>query len=309
MLNGRLKELAMEGLSGLQGIVNKSFKEVAEEYLAISKATKRSWRRDTALLNNLKAAFGSKTLAGIGVKDVEQYKAARAEKRSPATVNRELACLKHLFNKAIHWGYARENPVRKVRLFKENNQRTRYLEPSEREKLLACCSPELRPVVVVALNTGLRLGELIALTWADIDLGKGLLHVRDSKSGEGRHVPLNAEAVEALRSLTRHIDSPRVFFSRYGKPYRSVRTGFENACKRAGVEGFRFHDLRHSFASYLVMAGVDLNTVRELMGHKTITMTLRYAHLSPEHKQAAVEKLSALWRAQDAGTAKKAANL
>lgn len=318
MLNAKLKQIALDGLSGLQSIEHKTFDEVAQEYLNHARANKRSWKRDEQLLNNLKMFFGNnKQSSSFTVKEIEDYKAARlagdvrTERRAPnvATVNREVACLKHVFNKAIEWGYVRENPVRKVKLFKENNTRVRFLEPQERERLLPCCIEELRPVVIVALNTGLRLGELLALTWADIDLDRRLLHVRNSKTGEGRHVPLNGEAIQALTDIIRHIDSPRVFFNRDGRPYKSVRKAFEHACQRAGVKDFHFHDLRHTFASYMVMAGVDLNTVRELMGHKTVTMTMRYAHLAPQHKQAAVDRLEAFCDTQKVGFTRKVVNM
>lgn len=147
----------------------------------------------------------------------------------------------------------------------------------------------LTPVVLVAINTGLRRGELLSLRWADVDLGSKLLTVRadKAKSGKQRHVPLNAEAHAVLQAWKQQADGDAQVF----QP-ADVKTAWASLLDRAGVAGFRFHDLRHTFASKLVTKGVDLNTVRELLGHGDIKMTLRYAHLAPAHLAAAVERLS-----------------
>jgi integrase len=148
----------------------------------------------------------------------------------------------------------------------------------------------LTPVVLLAMNTGLRKGELLALDWSDINLQARMLTVRpeNAKSGKQRHVPLNIEAMTVLRKWASQAgDSGSVF------GIASVKTSWDTLLTTAQIENFRFHDLRHHFASRLVMAGVDLNTVRELLGHADLTMTLRYAHLAPEHLAAAVEKLAA----------------
>lgn len=148
----------------------------------------------------------------------------------------------------------------------------------------------LTPVVVLAMNTGLRKGELLALNWSDINLQARMLTVRpeNAKSGKQRHVPLNIEAMTVLRTWASQVgDSGSVF------GIASIKSSWGTLLTTAEVENFRFHDLRHHFASRLVMAGVDLNTVRELLGHADLTMTLRYAHLAPEHLAAAVEKLAA----------------
>jgi integrase len=148
--------------------------------------------------------------------------------------------------------------------------------------------------VLTTLHTGFRASELLSLTWQDVDFRRGVVTVRAryAKNGEGRSMPLNDTLTMVLKSA--RVDQAReerVFCNRNGDPYRSFRTAFEKAVRKASIADFTFHDLRHTFASRLVMAGVDLPTVKELMGHKHITMTLRYAHLSSDHKQAAVKKL------------------
>ena len=158
----------------------------------------------------------------------------------------------------------------------------------------------LTPIVLLALNTGLRRGELLSLRWADIDRVARVLNVRGegTKSGDSRAVPLNREALETLTVWSDDAgskdDTPSaglIFPGDDGEEMGTLKTGFTAILRDAKIVGFRFHDLRHSFASKLVQAGVDLNTVRELLGHADLKMTLRYAHLAPEHKAAAVAKL------------------
>jgi len=143
-------------------------------------------------------------------------------------------------------------------------------------------------MVLVSLNTGMRRGELTSITWDDVDLRRKVVTIRGgySKAGRARHIQLNSEAVEVLKRYRKqHTGEGRIF------AVHSVKKAWGELLTKAKISGFRWHDLRHSFASRLVMKGVDLNTVRELLGHSDLTMTLRYAHLAPEHKAAAVEKL------------------
>ena len=222
---------------------------------------------------------------------IERFKTERIKEVSPATVNRHLACLKSMFNKAIQWGKVEENPVKKVKLLKEHNKRLRYLEKEEIVRLLARCSKRLRPIVVLALNTGMRKGEILGLKWQDIDFKRGIIYLYNTKNSERREIPINEMAKTALIRTPKHPESPYVFCDKNGRSFGSIRKSFFTAMKKSGIINFRFHDLRHSFASHLVMSGVDLNTVRELMGHKSLEMTLRYAHLSPDHKRRAVDIL------------------
>jgi len=153
-------------------------------------------------------------------------------------------------------------------------------------------------MVILSLDTGMRFGELCALRWADVQMDLAFLTVRGvtAKNGTTRHIPLNAEALEVLRTWhpAEIDDSTFVFSGRTDDPIVDIKTAWLPLVReQANIANFRFHDLRHTFASKLVMAGVDLNTVRELLGHADIKMTLRYAHLAPEHKAAAVAKLVA----------------
>jgi len=249
--------------------------------------------------------FGTKRLSDISPFALEGYRRARlaemTEKRRngrPVTgrgVNGELAVLRRLYNVMIEWGKVPENPVKKVKRLKEPEGRTRWLTEEEIGQLVAACNPRLRPAVLTSLHSGLRRGELLNLRVGDLDFGRRVLTVQAafSKNGERRSIPMNDALTQALRPLIigKPAEAP-VFESRKGEPYRSLRTAFMTACRKAEITDFRWHDLRHTFASHLVMAGVDLTTVKELLGHKSIDMTLRYSHLSQDHKRQATDRLA-----------------
>jgi integrase len=274
-----------------------TLEEFAKEYFAYYRANRRpsSTKRHETSYRAMHPTFGHVRLADITPLALERYKRQRKEDGVvEATINHELAFLKNVFTKAVDWGKTGENPVKKVRLYREDNSRTRFLTDEEEERLLACCKPQLQPLVITALHTGFRASELRSLTWNDIDFRRRTVTVRAGyvKNGESRTVPMNEVLTTTLKAVKLvNADGEKVFCSRRGTPYRSFRTAFERAVRLAGLADFTFHDLRHTFASRLVMAGVDLPTVKELLGHKDISMTMRYAHLSNTHKEAAVKKL------------------
>jgi integrase len=190
-----------------------------------------------------------------------------------------------------------------VKKLKTGVRHFRYLSDEETEKLLDACkqspNPQLYVFVATALNTGMRLGEITALEWKDIDFKRGILRVDNkedhhTKNYEPRTIPMNDQLIEVLSKHPRRLDSPYVFARKGGEKFRKMRRSFENAVKRAGIPHVRFHDLRHTFASHLVMGGVDIRTVQELLGHKDIRVTMRYAHLAPDHMKNAVRVLDRL---------------
>ena len=148
-----------------------------------------------------------------------------------------------------------------------------------------------KPIVTVALHTGMRRGEILNLRWEQIDLQHYFILLDKTKNGTRREIPINSTLEELFKNLPRGFESKYVFVNKDGKPYRDIKRSFHAALKRAGICDFRFHDCRHTTASHLVMAGIDLTTVKELLGHKDIKMTLRYAHLAPGHKRKAVQVL------------------
>ena len=295
VLSKRLAEIAEGKFLDRKKEKRHLFREAAEKFLEYSLANKRSYRRDEGMLRReLLPAFGVKHLDEITPWDIEKYKAERKSLVSLASVNRELACIKTIYNKAIQWRMTKENPVRGVKLFKENNRRLRFLVADEMRDLVNNCQPHLRPIVITALNTGMRISEILGLLWEDVDFNRNQLLIRTSKNGEPRHIEMNRLLAETLRQLQRRPQNPYVFGSRAGNPYADIRKSFKAALAAAGIVDFKFHDLRHTFASHLVMSGVDLMTVKELLGHKTIQMTLRYAHLSQGHKKKAVETIGSI---------------
>lgn len=278
------------------------FKEIADQFLEHSKTTKLSWRRDCDLVKHLMSFFGDRWSDQITAEIVEQYKVRRRKEvlawgkyagRDPrdvpmSTINRELSCLRRIFNLAIAWDKVEKNPVKGVRFFREETVPERVLTDDETELLLLCCNVITADVVRFALHTGMRRGEILNLRWAQVDLEGGYITVTRTKSGKQRKIPINQTVRQVLESQMRR--GPLVFH-RKGKPAKSVRTTFEQAVKKAGIGHCRFHDLRHTFATRLVLAGVPLPVVKELLGHSTITTTMRYSHPTPESKRSAVALL------------------
>ncbi len=274
------------------------FEKMKEQYLEYSEANKKpsSCARDDSSMKHLERYFSGKRLSDIAPFLIEKYKVQRqGEKAAPATINRELGCLRHMFNMAIKWGKSQKNPVREVRFLKEPKEKDRILSPEEEKKLLAAVraghkAGHLEPIIITALNTGMRKGEILRLKWANVDFGNAYIIVDGTKTGEIRKVPMNRALTETLKRVKK-TSSCEYVFSDGENPYGDVKTGWWTALTNAGIEGFRFHDLRHTFGSRLGMAGVDIKTIQELMGHKDIKMTMRYSHPTPEHKRRAVEIL------------------
>jgi len=291
VLKKRMVQVAENRFLEVEKCEKIKFEKMTELYLEnYSKPNKKSSRRDVTSINNLKPFFAGKYLHEITPLDMEKYKRGRHGQVSNATVNREVACLKHIFTKAIEWGIVQKNPGKKVKLLRERNTRLRYLEEREIRRLHDACAEHLKPIVIMALNTGMRKEEILSLKRKDVDFRSRIISILDTKNGESREIPMNDIVYKTLLAI-RRADSPWVFCKKNGERYGNIRKAFEGARKRAGIADFRFHDLRHTFASHLVMAGVDLRTVQELLGHKSFEMTLRYAHLSPEHKKAALDVL------------------
>ena len=280
----------------IKKIANYSFKELAEKYSQWMIGRHRSADSKQYRINQLVEYFGNIPLRRFNTYIVEQYQTDLINKGlKPASVNKNISLLKAMFRKAVDWNMVEEDVLKRVRrckLLQVNNKRLRYLSKEECQRLIECCDPHLKPIVITALNTGMRKSEILNLKWENVDLIHGFILLDKTKNGERREIPINNTLRETFKSLTRRLDVPYVFYDpKTGKPYKDVKRSFHTALRRAKIKDFRFHDLRHTFASHLVMAGVDLTTVKELLGHKDIKMTLRYAHLAPSHKVKAVDIL------------------
>jgi integrase len=221
----------------------------------------------------------------------------RAQPISAATVNRELATCRALLTLAAReWDALEKVPT--VRLLKEPEGRLRYLTADEIARLLAVCAnslnPHLRTIVVLAANTGARKSEILNLEWGQVDFARGVVKLEVTKSGRRREIPMNDAVYAALSALPGNKDAGRLFHKANGAAWGQIRTAFENACRTAKLANFRFHDLRHTAASQLLMRGATLTDVKAVLGHSDLKMTLRYAHLSPEHLRSAVARLNGL---------------
>ncbi|MBI5374181.1 MAG: site-specific integrase [Candidatus Schekmanbacteria bacterium] len=273
------------------------FEDFTKEYLDYSRANKEpsSYKRDCLSISTMKKTFEGHFLFEITPQMIEKYKAERLKSVSPATVNRELSCLKHMYTKAVEWKVVTASPLKGVKLFKEPPGRLRYLSAQDVEILLKACSNHLKPIVVMALNTGMRKSEILNLKWSQVDLKNRKLSVIKTKNNEVRVIPINETLSKELHILSKNVKSQFVFSDEFGTPFGDIKKGFAAALRRAKIEDFRFHDLRHTFGSHMVMSGVDLRTVQQIMGHKDIKMTMRYSHLSPEYVQDAISRLDSVW--------------
>lgn len=278
------------GLTEKKKILFEAFAEMYLDYAKVNK-TPSSYRGDYQHMKaDLLPVFSRKFLHNIDSHLIEEFKSRKASTGKLVSTNRSLALIKHMFTMAIAWGYVTTNPVKNVKLFKELKGRIRYLTQLEIERLLKELNGTPRSIVVTALNTGMRKGEIQNLKWRDIDFFHNYISVAVSKNGEARKIPINDMLKQELMNIPRNGDY--VFSKATGEPYGDPRKAFENALKRAGIDKFHFHDLRHTFASHLAMGGVDIRTIAALLGHKTLQMTMRYSHLSPGYLQDAVSVLS-----------------
>jgi site-specific recombinase XerD len=264
------------------------FREIAQDALEYSRLHKRSYGDDECRMTRLLEWFSRLPAESIYPQEIEQRFAE--PDWAPATANRYRSLLSLTYRLAIRNRKVRENPAHLVQHRLEDNARLRLLDQDEEAQLrvvIRALCPEREPEFDLALHTGMRRGEQYGLTWPDVDWERRMLTVPRSKNGAMRHVPLNATAQHALVELRSKNESD----SHLVCSTRSPRHWFEPAVKAAGLKEFSWHCLRHAFASRLVMAGVDLRTVAELLGHKSLSMVMRYAHLAPDHQRAAVKQL------------------
>ncbi len=291
-LSRRRREVEEGKLPDTQKI-NYKFAELAKEYLKWTER-QRSYKDKKLWIKQLIEVFGNLNVKDLNTRIIEQWQSKRLKYNKPSTVNRILATLKHMINKGVQWRMASDGAlkeVRNVKLLEENNKRLRFLTVEECQTLIDCCAPHLKPIVTVALHTGARKSEILGLKWEQVDLTHGFILLDTTKNGERREIPIDNTLRELFEEMPHSIESIYVFTDRDGNPYKEVKKSFSTALKKAGISDFRFHDLRHCFASHLVMAGVDLISVKELLGHKSLTMTMRYSHLSHGHKRKAVNIL------------------
>ena len=309
------------------------FKDMLAKYLEAKQQT-RGFERIQHAARPLVAFFGDCDASRMKEVDVEKYCSHRGKQVKAETVRREIGVLSAAFNHAVtklRWGL--KNPCKDAAKPKKPKGRVRWITHPEASRLIAAarrkvnchgkplpaeaCSTVLADFIELALNTGCRKGELLSLKWEDVDLSTRLLKLQETKSGEWQTVPINEQARQILVGRLRHREAvcpatPFVFFHErqrhgvsVGDQVKDVKASFASACKRAGIKDFRIHDLRHTFASWLVKNGTPLLEVSKLLRHSSTTMTERYAHLAPDHLHKAVANLGFTAQSQHSGEAKK----
>lgn len=281
--------------------------ELIDRYQAevLSEKPQRKRRDQERHLKWWKGELGDYTLADVTPPLIAERKGilargttSRKRRRSPATVNRYLTSLSHAFSVAVQeWGWLETNPMPKVRKLKEPRGRARILSEKERDSLLKACrnseDRRLYPLVVLALSTGARRGELESLRWADVNLNAGTAVLHNTKNDERRSLPLAGHAMDEMKRLgkVRRLDTDFVFANAEGRPL-FPRKAWERAVVEAKLKDFRFHDLRHTAASYLAMSGATLAEIAEVLGHKTLAMVKRYSHLTEQHTSEVVAQMN-----------------
>lgn len=272
---------------------------VDERFLPYSKLNKKSYDRDLRMCKIFCDFFAAKTLKEIKASDIETFKLLHSTSKSrydmilkPATVNRELAILSRIFSLAVEYEILFYNPCQRVKNLRVDNQRTRYLSDEEEKLLIEELKDNeiLKNIVVFAINTGMRRGEIFNLKWFDADLKRNVLYVRQTKTGKDRAIPINDKLHSMLENIPKV--SEYVFTSpKTNGKFIDIKKGFHKALEDAKITNFRFHDLRHTCATRLADAGVNFAVIGEILGHSDIRTTKRYSHATENAKREAMQKL------------------
>ena len=286
------------------------FFDFVEKYLTYSKNNKAfsTYKRDELCTKHLKRFFKNIWLDKLAPHDIEKYKSKRLEDGVKArTVNIELRCLSNMLRKAVEWNNLLVSPFSRVKLLKQRIKPPRFLTKEELQKLIEAATPRYKQIIKVLVNTGLRESELRHIKLEDINFRNKTMTVHADKTTDFRVIPLNDEAYTEFTSLRNEFYSTTkkqhlvtrakehqtyVFCDDEGRPIKKLTSPITKTAKKAGLEGVSPHTLRHTFASHLVMSGVDLRAVQRLLGHKNISTTMMYAHLTEDHLARGVEKLS-----------------
>ncbi len=325
LLRNKMSDITKAKLTDVQSIEAikpRMFEDfIKEEYLPHCKATHTSttFKGDQTFFRAVMPIFGKRPLRSITSGDLQRFVDQRAHRvlyyrkddkgkkvpviAKPATTNRELMFMSGALREALRRGYVEKNAATGIRQLPEHNNKLRWLTPQEEERLLGYAPEFLKPIVATALHTGMRLGEVLGLKWADVDFEQKIVRISQSKNHKVRYIPMNRQLVALVESIPHFTGkegpSPYVFTNpRTGLRYVDTGHRFGRVARKAGLRDVTFHTLRHTFASRLAQAGVPLNTIRELLGHGTMVMTMRYAHLAPNNLREAVEVLSGLTQAQ-----------
>jgi integrase len=299
-----LKGQVAEGKFKITTNSDMPFSRLVDEFIEKhSKVEKESYKTDILRGRQLKKYFGNRPIGKITTFEIKEWRKWRSEhitrrgaRITKASLNRELCLLKTMFSHAVEWEWLRENPASKIKLLKGENSRLRFLCNEEICRLIDCARPLLKPIIITAISTGMRMGEILNLKWQEVDFEHGFIRVSKSKNGKARDIPINSYLEETLKGLVESMKIGNyVFCKKVGEKFSRIDHFFAKARKRAGLEDLRFHDLRHTAASLYASRGCDIITLQNLLGHKKITMTQRYAHLIPESHEKTRRIMSDFW--------------
>jgi len=306
-------DLMMGRITNGENGQTKTFHSLTTQYLQradIQRQSSYSWKQ-TVIRNRFLPVFGTNVLGGITTTHIEAYRDKRrlapglqGTSLKVSSLNRDLALLKHVFSYAVREGWLEKNPVSRIKLEKENNARDRVLSPEEFTRLQAHSVLHLQAINLVAYQTGMRQGEILHLTWDRVDFKAKVIRLQaeDTKSNEGRSVPLTPELTELFRGLykVRYLQEAHVFLVK-GQSVSSIKTAFNAACRRANIQGFHFHDFRHTAVTNMRRAGIDHLTIMKITGHKTLEVFKRYnSFLEGDLREAAHQFNTYLTRAHSA---------
>jgi len=271
----------------------RKFREIALDYLTNVSINKRSYRTEKYNIRGIIRTFGSRYIEDITQGMIELWRIELKKSMTEATTNRYLALLKVIFTYAISQGDCEESPARKVKKFKEEHKPIRFLTTDEFKRLFMACEQEhLRKFLAIGIFTGMRMGEILSLRWGDCDFNTNHVYIRRSKSAKRDPIPI---CENLRRFLLQYKGGEGDFIIQYkGKPINKLRNSWRTLCNRVGIKGVRIHDLRHSFASWLILRGTDIRTIQSLLGHRSLVTTMVYTHIVDEEKQKAVNKLNIL---------------
>lgn len=313
ILRKKLSEITKAKLTDahtLESAKPKPFKEfLTEEYLPHCQATHTpaTYYGDRSLAKHSLPFFGSLSIRSITPGTIQRFidqqagreigRDKKKRKVRPATVNRLFMFVSGVLAEAVRRGYIDRNPASRIPQLPEHNDKLRWLTDAEEERLLGYAPEFIKPLILTSIHTGMRKGEVLRLKRADLDFEQRLLQVTQAKNHRVRYIPMNEDLMDLLRSIPVFVGkkgpSPYVFTNPdTGTGFKNIDHSYRESVRKAGLEGVNFHTLRHTFASRLVQAGVPLNTVRELLGHGTMQVTMRYAHLAPNNLHEAVAVLA-----------------
>jgi integrase len=275
-----------------------SFASFADDWLATDNPNKRSKDRDECIVEMLKVEWPGVNVTDIAPKMIEDFKAKRLRNWNASTVARDLTIVKRMFKKCAEWGHVKVSPAVTVQKPRVNNGRVRFLSGEELARLLEALPEDVRRIALFARFTGTRQGEILKLTWNNVDMKRGTITYRDTKNGDTISAPMNASTRRLLESLPAPINRAQSVFGFTPGAAAKIRIGraWRPACETAKVTDFRFHDLRHQAATDLLTMGAGINDVRDFLRHKSMAMTLRYAHLVDDRRATTARLLDRLPR-------------